>query len=207
MHRQLASRLRAVPARLPHRSLSSQPQSFVRRVPPGEDRPRLVCETCDFVRYENPLVVGGCIAQDATGRILLARRAIEPRRGYWTLPAGYMEARESAPDGAAREVVEETGLRAHVTGLLAVYSVPHVSQVHLWYRAQLEDRQELHATDGVIPEELFRDHGESLEVRLFHPAAIPWQDLSFSSVRYALEFYLKPGHGAGSSTVDTRTLQ
>lgn len=195
--------LRALPSRA---ASTKAPQTFARRIPAGDSRPRLVCETCDFIRYENPLIVAGCVAQDATGRILLARRAIEPRRGYWTLPAGYMETREAADAGAAREVVEETGLHAQVTGLLGVYSVPHVSQVHLWYRASLLDRPELAAADGVIPPSLFAAEGESLEVRLFAPRDIPWESLSFSSVRYALDFYLQPGNGAGASTVDTRTL-
>jgi ADP-ribose pyrophosphatase YjhB (NUDIX family) len=144
-------------------------------VPEGDNRPRHVCPDCGFVDYRNPLIVVGavCAWRD---RILLCRRAINPRRGYWTIPAGYLELNESAPDGARREALEEAGVRIAIDHLLAVYSVPHISQVQLIYAASL-------GSPELAP------GPESLEAALFDWLEIPWSLLAFPSVRWALDHY------------------
>lgn len=151
------------------------PGAFVRKVPEGDDRERLVCPDCGFVNYENPKIVVGSVAvwED---RILLARRSIHPRRGFWTLPAGYLEQHESAAEGALREAWEETRARIEIDQLLAVYSIPRISQVQLIYRARL-------LSPDVSPGE------ESLEVGLFDWDRIPWDELAFPSVGWALEHH------------------
>jgi len=146
--------------------------SFSTRVPDGDNLPRQVCDHCGFVHYVNPRLVVGCVIEHDNG-ILLCRRAIEPRRGYWTVPAGFMEEGESTAAGAAREALEEAGARVEIGPLLALYNVPRISQVHLFYRARLP-RAEFHAGD------------ETLETRLFRWQEIPWPQLAFPSVRFAL---------------------
>ncbi len=149
--------------------------SFNTRVPAGDNRPRLVCDECGFVQYVNPKVVVGvvCIWED---RILLCRRAIEPRRGHWTMPAGFLEENETVEDGARREAWEEARAELELEGLLGLYSVPRISQVQLIFRAKLR------SPDVTAGE-------ESLEVRLFAWEDIPWDDLAFPSVRWALSHY------------------
>jgi ADP-ribose pyrophosphatase YjhB (NUDIX family) len=144
-------------------------------IPEGDNRERLVCPDCGFINYENPKVVVGavCLWQD---QVLLCRRAINPRLGYWTLPAGYLELHESTQAGARREAWEEAQARIVIDGLLAVYDIPRISQVQLIYRAHL-----------TAPE--FAAGAESLEVRLFAWEAIPWDALAFPSVRWALDHY------------------
>jgi len=148
---------------------------FERRVPPGDDRDRLVCASCGFVQYENPKIVVGSVAtwQD---RILLCRRAINPRRGFWTLPAGFLELGEEAGDGARREAWEEARARLEIDQLLAVYTIRRLSQVQLIFRARLADR-----AVAAGP--------ESLEVGLFAWSEIPWDDLAFPSVLWALQHH------------------
>jgi ADP-ribose pyrophosphatase YjhB (NUDIX family) len=147
-------------------------QRFERQVPAGDDRARLVCQDCGFVNYENPKVVVGSVAawQD---KILLCRRAIEPRRGFWTLPAGYLELHEEAAAGALREAWEEARARLAIDQLLAVYSIPRISQIQLIYRARL-----------LTPE--VAAGPETLELDLFEWDAIPWDLLAFPSVHWAL---------------------
>ena len=144
-------------------------------IPEGDNRERMVCPDCGFINYENPKVVVGavCLWQD---RFLLCRRAINPRRGYWTLPAGYLELHESTVAGAIREAWEEAQARITIDGLLAVYDIPRISQVQLIYRAHL-----------AAPE--FAAGPESLEVKLFAWDEIPWDELAFPSVRWALDHY------------------
>ncbi len=144
-------------------------------IPDGDNRERLVCPDCGFVNYENPkIVVGSVVLWD--GRILLCRRAIEPRRGFWTLPAGYLELNESTAQAAEREAREEAQADITIDGLLAVYSIPRISQVQLIYRAHLSSPD-------------FAAGPESLEVGLFAWDQIPWDDLAFPSVRWALDQY------------------
>jgi ADP-ribose pyrophosphatase YjhB (NUDIX family) len=146
--------------------------AFVRRVPDGDDRERLTCSDCGFVAYENPKIVVGSVVE-VDGRIMLCRRAIEPRRGFWTLPAGYMEMAETVEEGARREAWEEARARIALDGVLAVYSIARIGQVQVIFRAGL-------AEPG------FEAGPESLDVRLFGWDDIPWDDIAFPSVRWAL---------------------
>lgn len=152
----------------------SPPGPSIRKIPDGDDRERLVCGDCGFVLYDNPKVIVGavCTWQD---RYLLCRRGIEPRLGYWTMPIGYMELNETTEQGALREVWEEAKANAVIDGLLAIYSIPEISQVHMIYRARM-----------TMP-----DYGagqESLEVGLFAWEDIPWGDLAYPNVRWSLEY-------------------
>jgi ADP-ribose pyrophosphatase YjhB (NUDIX family) len=143
------------------------------RRPEGDDRDRHVCPNCGAVHYQNPKIVVGSVCTLGE-RLLLCRRAIEPRSGFWTIPAGYMELGESAEEGARREAWEEARARIEIEGLLAVYSVRRINQVQLLYRARLLD-------PSVEP------GPESLEVRLVEWSEIPWADLAFPTVRWILE--------------------
>lgn len=149
-------------------------QPLERRVPAGEDRERHVCPACGRVHYENPRVVVGALAT-WEGKVLLCRRAIEPRRGFWTLPAGFLELAESTAEGARREAWEEARARIEITDLLALYDLGHIDQVQVFFRARLLD-------PAVAP------GPESLEVGLFAWEQIPWAELAFPSVRRALEY-------------------
>lgn len=146
--------------------------SFTRRVPAGDDRPRRVCDTCEFVDYENPKIVIGSVVKAGDG-VLLCRRAIEPRYGFWTLPAGFMELHETVEEAARREAWEEARAKLRLTALLAVYSIPRISQVQIMYLAELGE-------PGFAP------GSESLEVRIFGWDEIPWDELAFPSVHWAL---------------------
>jgi ADP-ribose pyrophosphatase YjhB (NUDIX family) len=144
-------------------------------VPEGDNRPRHVCDDCDSVHYQNPRVVVGCLPVWGES-VLLCRRAIEPRKGFWTLPAGFMENGESTEAGAARETLEEAC--AEVTGLelATVLSLPRIDQVHLFYRAELVDGR-------------YEAGDETLEAALFLEAEIPWSELAFATVRDTLRQY------------------
>jgi ADP-ribose pyrophosphatase YjhB (NUDIX family) len=144
----------------------------LRAVPEGDDRERTICVDCGYVLYDNPKIVVGSVARWGD-RILLCRRAIDPRRGFWTLPAGYLELNESTSAGAEREAWEEARARIAIEGLLAVYDIPRISQVQMIYRARLTD-----------PE--IAAGPESLEVRLFGWDEIPWPEIAFPSVHWAL---------------------
>jgi ADP-ribose pyrophosphatase YjhB (NUDIX family) len=148
---------------------------FEMRVPPGDDRERSECAHCGFIDYRNPRIVVGSVARFGE-RLLLCRRAIEPRKGFWTLPAGYLELGETAEDGALREAREEAGAELDIERLLAVYSVPRIGQVQLIYRARLVSPE---IAPGV----------ESLEARLFEWADIPWPDIAFPTVFWALRHF------------------
>lgn len=153
---------------------------FEQRIPDGDDKPRQVCSDCGFIDYENPKIVVGSVATwqppGEAERFLLCRRAINPRRGFWTLPAGFLELHESAEAGARREAWEEARAELAIRQLLAVYTIARISQVQLIYRAAL-----LHPRVEPGP--------ESLEVGLFAWEAIPWDLLAFPSVRWALEHH------------------
>jgi ADP-ribose pyrophosphatase YjhB (NUDIX family) len=149
--------------------------AFVQKIPEGDTRLRLVCDTCGFVSYENPKVVGGSVVSHAD-RVLLCRRAIDPRSGFWTLPAGYLELNETTVEGAMREAYEEAMARIEIDRLLAVYSIPRLSQVQLIYRARLLD-----------PE--VKPGPESVEVGLFLWEEIPWAEIAFPSARWALRHF------------------
>ncbi len=146
-------------------------------VPDGDTRPRFVCEDCGFIQYQNPKVVVGLVAT-WEDRLLMCRRAIEPRRGFWTIPAGYLETKETCEAGALREAKEEANAHAEIDGLLAVYDISHISQVQLIYHGRLTSQD---VSPGI----------ESLEVALLAWGEIPWQDLAFPSVQWALEQFCK----------------
>lgn len=148
---------------------------FERKIPEGDNRHREVCVDCGFVNYENPKVVVGAVCRWGA-KILLCRRAINPRKGHWTLPAGYLEQHETTMAGAEREAWEEARARISIDALLAVYTIPRLSQVQLIYRARL-------VSDDISA------GPESLEVGLFDYADIPWDDLAFPSVHWALGHY------------------
>ena len=155
---------------------------FIRRIPEGDDRERLMCPDCGHVAYENPkVVVGSIVAEGDT--VLLCRRAIEPRRGYWTIPAGYMEMGETTEEGARREAWEEARARIALEGVLAVYSIARLGQVQVIFRARM-------AEPG------FEAGPESLEVRRFAWDDIPWDELAFPSVRWALHAWRHGAPGA-----------
>jgi len=148
-------------------------------IPPEDNRPRYVCEQCGTIHYQNPkLVIGTIPVWESNGetRILLWKRAIEPRYGYWTLPAGFMENGETTAEAAARETLEEAGARVELHGLFSLLNVPHVHQVHMFYRATLLDLD-------------YKAGTESLDVQLFSESEIPWNDISFPTIGQTLKFF------------------
>src|SRR5206468_4149657 len=147
----------------------------MKRVPPGDTLPRWVCEHCGEIHYENPKLVIGCVPE-FEGRILLCRRAIEPRYGYWTLPAGFMENDETASQAALRETLEETGARVELGAPFSMISVPRANQVHLFYLGRLLDLG-------------FRPGEETLEVILFDEERIPWKEIAFRTVGATLRHW------------------
>ena len=152
---------------------------FVRRIPAGDNRERDICATCGFVAYDNPkIVVGSVVVED--DRVLLCRRAIEPRRGFWTLPAGFLELNETTAEGARREAMEEAGADIVLDGVLALYDVSRIGQVQVMFRARF-------ATPGIQAGE------ESLEVGMFAWDDIPWNDIAFPTVRWALQAWRELG--------------
>ena len=151
--------------------------SVVLKIPPGDNRERHVCQSCSTVHYLNPKIIAGCIL-NWEDRILLCRRAIEPRYGFWTLPAGFMENGETTMDAAAREAFEEANAKAEQMTLYGIYSLKHISQVHVMFR-------------GVLGQGSASAGAESLEVKLFSAAEIPWQRLAFPVVRETLQRYLE----------------
>ena len=146
-------------------------------VPPGDNRPRHVCGECGIVHYRNPKMVVGAVPE-WNGRLLLCRRAIEPRYGYWTLPAGFLEVGETMEEGARREAIEEANANLRIEGLYTLFSIPHIDQVHVFFRARLLDED-------------FSAGEESLEVRLFREDEISWDDLAFPVVCKTLELWLE----------------
>jgi len=147
------------------------------RIPEGDSLARAVCDACGTIQYQNPKIVVGCVPAHGD-RILICKRAIQPRYGLWTLPAGFMETDESAAEGAAREALEEANARVEIEDLYTVYSIPHISQVYMMFRARLLD------TD-------FSPGVESLEVKLVRGDEIPWDQLAFTMVKRTLEHYLE----------------
>lgn len=148
-----------------------------RKVPPGDHLPRFVCDHCGTIHYQNPKLVVGCVPEDG-GRILLCKRAIEPRRGYWTVPAGFMENGETLQQAAERESHEEALARVEVGSLLAIVHVLHAHQVHVFFRARLAEPE-----FGVGP--------ESLESKMVAEAEVPWDDLAFPSITFTLRRYFE----------------
>ena len=149
--------------------------AFSKRVPDGDAISRNICDHCGLINYENPKIVSGVVAvwQD---RILMCRRAIEPRLGFWTLPAGFMETNETIAEGAAREARAEACAEVEINALIGVYNVARISQVQIFYRAKL-------VSDDIAV------GPESAEVELFAWDDIPWDNLAFPSVYWALQHY------------------
>ena len=165
-----------------HRTAPPPPNPrFVLRVPDGDTAERYVCDACGHVHYTNPKIVVGSVVTHRN-RFLLCRRAIEPRKGLWTLPAGYLEENETPEEGARREAREEAQCDIVLDGLLAVYSIPRISQVQLMYRARLDTEQ-------------FGAGAESLEVKLFDWDDIPWTEIAFPSAGWALQHHYQLGNG------------
>jgi len=162
------------------------------RVPVGDTRERACCDSCGTVHYVNPRPVVGTIPV-WDGQVLLCRRAIEPRHGYWTLPAGFMEVGETTAEGAARETREEACARIELGSLFSLIDVPAAEQIHIFYRAQLLDT-------GFSPGE------ESLDVRLFLEDEIPWNEIAFRSVDTTLRLFFED-RARGSFGTHTRALQ
>jgi ADP-ribose pyrophosphatase YjhB (NUDIX family) len=154
------------------------------RFPQDDSRERHICTVCATVHYQNPKLIVGAIPEWEDGRILLCRRAIEPRVGMWTLPAGFMENGETTPEGASRETMEEANALVEVGDLYSMYNLPYINQVYLLFRARLLN---LNFHPGV----------ESLEVALFAEHEIPWDQLAFRAVKTTLEQYFadrRSGH-------------
>jgi ADP-ribose pyrophosphatase YjhB (NUDIX family) len=152
-------------------------QSIVIEIPKGDNKPRHVCTHCKTIHYINPKIVAGTLPI-YEGKVLLCKRAIEPRYGYWTLPAGFMELNETVAEAAERETWEEAAAKVRLGSLYTLINIPYIGQVHVFYRAEL--------LDGV-----YGAGEESLETRLFAIEDIPWKELAFRSVRLTLEKYLR----------------
>ena len=146
------------------------------RIPAGDQMPRVICDTCGEVHYQNPRIVVGCVPEYG-GRLLICRRAIEPRLGYWTIPAGFLENGETLERGAARECQEEALASVSIGSLLALVNVTAAHQVHVFFRAAMASPEHGAGT-------------ESLETALVEARDIPWEDIAFPSTRFALERYL-----------------
>jgi ADP-ribose pyrophosphatase YjhB (NUDIX family) len=171
---------------------------FVRRIPQGDNRERMICADCGHIAYENPKVVVGSVVV-AGDAVLMCRRAIEPRRGYWTLPAGYLELGETLEEGAAREAWEEAQAEILLDGILGVFSISRIGQVQVIFRARFA------ATDAPR----FAAGPESLEVALFPWQRVPREEIAFPSVHWALDACLSAGSGplgapGGNPTADPR---
>ena len=147
------------------------------KIPVDDDHMRSVCTQCPHVHYENPKVVVGCIPV-FEDKILMCKRNIEPRKGKWTLPAGYLENKESVQDGAARETLEETRAHVRIIELYRLFNIVFVDQIYMMFRARMED-------------EIFGPTGESSEVRLFKEADIPWDEIAFEVIRQTLVDFFK----------------
>jgi len=145
------------------------------RVPEGDTLPRHVCAACGSIHYQNPKIVVGCLPEFGD-QVLLCLRAIEPRRGLWTLPAGFLENGETLTAGAVRETLEEANAHVAIGSLYTIISLPHISQVYMMFRAKLVDRR-------------FGPGAESLDVQLFDEDSIPWEDLAFRTIGRTLRNY------------------
>lgn len=151
--------------------------NIIEEVPEGDNRERVICADCRFIHYSNPRIVAGCLPL-WQNRVLLCRRDIEPRRGFWNLPCGYLEDGETVAEGATREVFEEARAEVHIEQLQTVYSIPHIDQVYIIFLAQIKNG-------------IFKAGEESSEAELFSEEEIPWDEIAFSSSAFALENYFR----------------
>ena len=152
-------------------------QNIGLKVPEGDNRPRFVCDDCGEIFYHNPKMVVGCVPRWKE-KVLLCKRAIPPRYGYWTLPAGYMENQESAANGAAREAHEEALAKTRIGNVFTQFSIPHINQVYILFLAAMEPAE-------------FGAGEESLDAALFAREEIPWDELAFPVMRKTLELYFE----------------
>lgn len=153
-------------------------ESFKKETIAGDGKPRDVCEHCDFIAYKNPKSLVGVVASSDDGKILLVRRNIEPRKGHWDLPRGYLENGETTEEGAKREAHEEAGASMHIDALLGVYEIPQAGIVSLIYRAVLTSAE-------------LNPGPEASEARLFGYSEIPWEELAFPHIKPAIDFHQK----------------
>lgn len=151
--------------------------SVVERIPSGDNRPRFVCDECETIHYQNPRIIAGCLPV-YEDKVLLCKRAIEPRYGLWTLPAGFMENGETSQEAAVRETWEEAMAQVNVHGIYTLFNLPHINQVYMIFRAELENLD-------------FGAGEESLEVSLFEEHKIPWDQLAFPVIKKTLEFFFE----------------
>ncbi len=151
--------------------------NVVKEIPAGDDRHRHVCKSCDTIHYVNPRIIAGCLPL-FEDKVLLCKRAIAPRHGYWTLPAGFMENGETTSEGALRESWEEAKAKITLDGLYTLFNLPHINQVYMFYRGRLDN---LDFGPGI----------ESLEVELFSENEIPWGQLAFPVIDRTLELYFE----------------
>ena len=156
---------------------------LVHAIPEGDDRYRYICRACDTVHYQNPRIVAGCLPVWGE-QILLCKRAIEPRLGYWTLPAGFMELGETTAEAGRRETLEEANARVEIEALYAVLDLPQVNQVYMMFRSRLLDLD-------------FSPGRESLEVKLFTEDQIPWNQIAFMTISETLKLYFKDRDNGG----------
>lgn len=163
------------------------------RIPDGDNLPRHVCPACGAIHYQNPKVVVGTIPE-WEDKILLCRRAIEPRIGLWTVPAGFMENGETLSEGAARETLEESRAQVNIGDLYSIHNLPHINQVYVLFRARLRSLD-------------FGATSESLECRLFAEHEIPWDEIAFRVVRSALTRYYADRHNGGDYPLHIATLR
>jgi len=151
--------------------------AVVYKQPPDDTHYRYICTSCETIHYQNPKIVTGCIPE-WEGKVLLCRRAIEPRYGFWTLPAGFMELGETSFEAAVRETAEEANARVDAIELFSVLNLPHVDQVYMMFRSQLLDLD-------------FSPGDESLDVKLFDESKVPWDEVAFTSIFHTLKFYFQ----------------
>jgi ADP-ribose pyrophosphatase YjhB (NUDIX family) len=156
---------------------------FIRRVPEGDTRERLICPDCGHIAYENPKVVVGSVVVAPDGRVLLCRRAIPPREGFWTIPAGFLEFGETADEGAIREAQEEAQATICLDGILGLFTISRIGQVQMIFRARFAGAP------------LFAPGPESLDVRLFAWDEVPWDRIAFPSVIWALDAWRANAQG------------
>jgi ADP-ribose pyrophosphatase YjhB (NUDIX family) len=161
-------------------------------VPAGDNLPRHVCDACGTIHYQNPKIVVGCIPE-WEDRLLLCRRAIEPRYGLWTLPAGFMENGETVQQGAARETREEAEAEVEIGSLYTLFNLPHINQVYMLFRAQLRQPR-------------FGPGAESLETRLMREREIPWDEIAFPVIHEALQLYFRD-RAAGRFALRTGSIR
>ena len=152
-------------------------QAVSLKIPDGDNRERHVCDHCDTIHYQNPRIITGTLPV-YDDKVLLCKRAIEPRYGFWTLPAGFMENGETTEEGALRESVEEAQASLTSKGLYTLLNLPHINQVYFFYLAQLNNTH-------------FGPTSESLEVKLFSESEIPWDEIAFSVVKRTLQLYFE----------------